>query len=123
MVRKKSTINRNLAKELYEFIETFYNTAHYSVAIICAYLFCICFPQSTTINNAACDLAREVASEGDALVAGSLSTVACHHSIDAEGKGKEWVQEQFRKQCNVFRDKDVDFILAEVFLFSFNFVQ
>ena len=62
------------------------------------------------INNAACDLAREVANEGDALVAGGLSPVPGYK----EGKGKEFVQGEFRKQCNVFKEKDVDFLLGEV---------
>ena len=62
------------------------------------------------INNAACDLAREVANEGGALVAGGLSPVPGYK----EGKGKEFVQGEFRKQCNVFKEKDVDFLLGEV---------
>ncbi|XP_072045944.1 betaine--homocysteine S-methyltransferase 1-like isoform X2 [Amphiura filiformis] len=66
---------------------------------------------SIEINDAACDLAREVANEGDALVAGGLSPVPSYR----EGKGKEFVQEEFRKQCKVFREKDVDFLIGEFF--------
>ena len=55
-------------------------------------------------------MAREVANEGDALVAGGLSPVPCY----SEGKGKERVQEEFRKQCQIFREKGVDFLLGEV---------
>ncbi len=66
--------------------------------------------QRADINNAACALAREVANEGGALVAGSLSSVPPY----AKRNEKEFVQEAFHKQCDVFVDKDVDFVLAEV---------
>lgn len=68
--------------------------------------------QWSSINEAACDLAREVADEGGALVAGSLSPVASY----AKGKGqKEEVQNEFRKQCEAFMRKKVDFLLGEFF--------
>ncbi|XP_071504432.1 betaine--homocysteine S-methyltransferase 1-like [Diadema antillarum] len=63
------------------------------------------------LNNAACDLAREVAEEGDALVAGSLSPIPGY----MHGKGKEFVQSEFRKQCDIFVNKKVDFLMGEFF--------
>lgn len=66
---------------------------------------------STEVNSAACDLAREVADEGGALVAGCLSPVPGY----SEGKGKQFVQEECRKQCQVFDKKGVDFLLGEFF--------
>ena len=68
------------------------------------------FTQWRTLNNAACDLAREVADEGGALVAGGLSPVPAF----SEGKGKEFVQNEFKQQCDLFVNKRVDFLLGEV---------
>ncbi|XP_038066777.1 betaine--homocysteine S-methyltransferase 1-like [Patiria miniata] len=64
-----------------------------------------------TLNLQACDLARQVASQGDALVAGGLSPVMCY-CVD---KGKDNVQKEFKKQLDVFMEKDVDFVLGEFF--------
>jgi betaine-homocysteine S-methyltransferase len=63
------------------------------------------------INQAACDLAREVANEGDALVLGGI----CQTPSYLSGKGKEAVQAEFRKQIEVFTKNKVDFLLAEYF--------
>ncbi len=73
---------------------------------MCLFLKCV------EINNAGCDLAREVANEGNALVAGGLSPVL-PGGVEPEGK-KELAQGEFRKQCNIFREKNVDFVLGEV---------
>ena len=62
------------------------------------------------MNQAACDLAREVANEGDALVAGNLSQTPSYMS----GLGKEVVQREFQKQVDIFVKNDVDFLLGEV---------
>ncbi|XP_038066766.1 betaine--homocysteine S-methyltransferase 1-like [Patiria miniata] len=64
------------------------------------------------INSAAVDIARGVAEEGDALVAGSVSPV----SSIAFKKGKEHVVGEFTKQMATFREKKVDFLLGEFFI-------
>ncbi|XP_072045474.1 betaine--homocysteine S-methyltransferase 1-like [Amphiura filiformis] len=66
---------------------------------------------SAEINNSACDLAREVADEGDALVAGSLSPLPAY----VEKKSKAYIQEEFRKQCEVYVEKGADFLLGEFY--------
>ncbi|XP_071796291.1 betaine--homocysteine S-methyltransferase 1-like [Asterias amurensis] len=63
------------------------------------------------INAAAVDLAKEVAQEGGALVAGSVSPV----SQVSFGKGKKYCQDAFRQQLTIFKDKGVDFLLGEFF--------
>ncbi|XP_077478656.1 betaine--homocysteine S-methyltransferase 1 [Stigmatopora argus] len=63
------------------------------------------------INEAACDLAREVADEGDALVAGGVSQTPSYLSC----KSKDDVQAIFKKQMEVFISKKVDFLIAEYF--------
>ncbi|XP_038071969.1 betaine--homocysteine S-methyltransferase 1-like [Patiria miniata] len=63
------------------------------------------------VNSAACQIAKEVADEGNALVAGGVSQTPNYLS----GSGKEAVQEQFRKQAEVFIKNDVDFLIAEYF--------
>lgn len=67
-------------------------------------------PQGRQINEAACDLAREVANEGDALVAGGVSQTPAYLS----GKTEEEVKAIFMKQIDVFVQKNVDFLIAEV---------
>jgi len=62
------------------------------------------------INQAACDLAKEVASKGDALVAGNISQVPAY----LKGLGKEAVQKEFKKQTDIFVKNDVDFLIGEV---------
>ncbi|XP_055931359.1 betaine--homocysteine S-methyltransferase 1-like [Argiope bruennichi] len=63
------------------------------------------------INEAACRIAREVANEGDALVAGGISQTPSYLS----GKGKKSVQDEFRKQVQVFVNNKVDFLICEYF--------
>jgi len=62
------------------------------------------------INQAACDLAKDVASKGDALVAGNISQVPAYLT----GLGKEEVQKEFKKQTDIFVKNDVDFLIGEV---------
>lgn len=74
-------------------------------------MFFFCFIlQGAQINEAACDLAREVANEGDALVAGGVSQTPSYLSC----KSKADVKAIFRKQLDVFIKKNVDFLIAEV---------
>ncbi|KAK3722802.1 hypothetical protein QZH41_020010, partial [Actinostola sp. cb2023] len=63
------------------------------------------------VNQAACDLAREVANEGDALVAGNI----CQLPSYLTGAGKEVCQAQFNRQLDVFIKNDVDFLIGELF--------
>ncbi|KAM3874518.1 betaine--homocysteine S-methyltransferase 1 isoform 2-T2 [Diretmus argenteus] len=63
------------------------------------------------INEAACDLAREVADEGDAMVAGGVSQTPAYLSCKSEDE----VKAIFKKQIDVFVQKNVDFIIAEYF--------
>ncbi|NWU53990.1 BHMT1 methyltransferase, partial [Dromas ardeola] len=63
------------------------------------------------VNEAACDIAREVANEGDALVAGGVSQTPSYLSC----KDKAEVKAAFRKQLEVFMKKNVDFLIAEYF--------
>ncbi|XP_057686997.1 betaine--homocysteine S-methyltransferase 1-like isoform X2 [Corythoichthys intestinalis] len=63
------------------------------------------------INEAACDLAREVAGEGDALVAGGVSQTPAYMSCESEAH----VKTIFKKQLEVFTKKNVDFLIVEYF--------
>ncbi|XP_073440258.1 betaine--homocysteine S-methyltransferase 1 isoform X1 [Dendrobates tinctorius] len=63
------------------------------------------------VNEAACDIAREVANEGDALVAGGVSQTPSYLSCKSESE----VKAIFRKQLDVFVKKNVDFLIAEYF--------
>ncbi|XP_011375599.1 S-methylmethionine--homocysteine S-methyltransferase BHMT2 [Pteropus vampyrus] len=63
------------------------------------------------VNATACDLAREVASKGDALVAGGI----CQTSIYKHSKDEARVKKLFRLQLEVFARKNVDFLIAEYF--------
>lgn len=63
------------------------------------------------VNKAACDIAREVANEGNALVAGGV----CQTPSYLSGEGKAVVQGHFQKQVDVFVANKVDFIIAEYF--------
>lgn len=62
------------------------------------------------VNEAACDLAREVANEGDGLVAGGVSQTPSYLSCKSETD----VKAIFKKQMDVFIKKNVDFLIAEV---------
>ena len=66
--------------------------------------------QGQAINQSACSIAKEVASEGDALVAGGI----CQTPSYLSGKGKAAVQQEFQKQVEVFVQNDLDFIICEV---------
>merc|ERR550539_1111646 len=63
------------------------------------------------INRAAASLAKQVASEGDALTLGGISQTPSY----LEGKGKEAVQAVFKKQIDVFVEEGLDFVLCEYF--------
>lgn len=63
------------------------------------------------INAEACKIAREVAEEGDALVAGGLSQTPSYLS----GAGKAAVQKEFKVQLDQFVKNKVDFIICEYF--------
>ncbi|XP_076332396.1 betaine--homocysteine S-methyltransferase 1-like isoform X2 [Tachypleus tridentatus] len=63
------------------------------------------------INNEACKLAREVSEEGDCLVAGGFA----QHPNYQPGTNKKKVQEDFRKQVDVFVENGVDFLICEYF--------
>lgn len=64
------------------------------------------------INAAACKIAREVANEGGALVAGGLSQCPTYLS----GQPKEKVQAEFKVQLDQFVKNEVDFLICEVSL-------
>jgi len=65
----------------------------------------------TKVNDEACRLAREVADEGGALVAGGI----CQTPTYLSGGGKEKVQQEFQKQVDSFMRNKVDFIICEYF--------
>ncbi|TRY65178.1 hypothetical protein DNTS_009418 [Danionella cerebrum] len=71
----------------------------------------VCRVQGQQINEAACDLAREVANEGDALVAGGVSQTPSYLSCKSEAE----VKKTFQKQLDVFIRKNVDLLIAEYF--------
>lgn len=62
------------------------------------------------MNAAACDLAQEVASGGDAMVAGGI----CQTSLYKYHKDESRIKNIFRLQLEVFARKNVDFLIAEV---------
>ncbi|KAH0520466.1 Betaine--homocysteine S-methyltransferase 1 [Microtus ochrogaster] len=63
------------------------------------------------VNEAACDIARQVADEGDALVAGGVSQTPSYLSCKSEIE----VKKIFQQQLEVFMRKNVDFLIAEYF--------
>jgi len=63
------------------------------------------------INNDACVIAKEVADKYGCLVAGGISQTPDYLS----GKGKEAVQNQFKKQLACFKNNKVDFMIAEYY--------
>ncbi|XP_032759923.1 betaine--homocysteine S-methyltransferase 1-like [Rattus rattus] len=63
------------------------------------------------INEAACDIARQVADERDALVAGGMSQTPSYLSCRSETE----VKKIFHQQLEVFMKKNVDFLIAEYF--------
>jgi len=64
-----------------------------------------------SINKAACDLAHEVANEGNGIVCGGISQTPTYLS----GLGEEKTKAIFQKQVDVFVENKVDFLLAEYF--------
>ncbi|XP_050803016.1 betaine--homocysteine S-methyltransferase 1 [Gopherus flavomarginatus] len=64
-----------------------------------------------TVNEAACDIAKEVAKGEDALVAGGVSQTPTYLS----GRDEAEVKAIFRQQLDVFVKKNVDFLIAEYF--------
>ncbi|RDD45142.1 Betaine--homocysteine S-methyltransferase 1 [Trichoplax sp. H2] len=63
------------------------------------------------VNEAACKIAREVANEGDALIAGGM----CQTPTYLSGGNKETVQIEFQKQADAFVKCGVDFLICEYF--------
>jgi len=61
------------------------------------------------INDAACQIVHEVADEYGCLVAGPISTTSAY----TEKAGKDVVQKEVRFQVDIFKDKNVDFLIAE----------
>lgn len=72
----------------------------------------LCAIQGAQINEAACDLAREVANQGNALVAGCMSKTPCY----VNSRNETEVKAIFKKQMDDFLKKDIDFFIAEVSL-------
>ncbi|GFY62608.1 betaine--homocysteine S-methyltransferase 1 [Trichonephila inaurata madagascariensis] len=71
----------------------------------------VCCYRVTTSTRLPAKSLREVASEGDALVAGGISQTPSYLSR----KGRKAVQEEFRKQVQVFVKNKVDFLICEYF--------
>jgi len=68
--------------------------------------------QADEINEAACRIAHEVASEGNAIVCGSFSPVKSFRQGD---KGSiPAARAEFEAQLAIFKKHKVDFVLAEV---------
>jgi betaine-homocysteine S-methyltransferase len=65
------------------------------------------------MNRAAVRIAREVAAEGDALVAGNLSCTWAYGPEDASSH--RHVREMFDRQLAVMTEGGVDFVIAETF--------
>uniref|UniRef100_A0A3Q1FMG8 Betaine--homocysteine S-methyltransferase 1-like n=1 Tax=Acanthochromis polyacanthus TaxID=80966 RepID=A0A3Q1FMG8_9TELE len=63
------------------------------------------------INDAACNMAREVADEGGALVAGGVSQTPCY----VQSHNETEVKAIFKKQMDDFLKKDIDFLVVEYF--------
>ncbi len=62
------------------------------------------------IDRAAAALAKQVAAEGDALTLGGI----CQCPSYLSGAPKDVVQQEFRKQIQVFDEEGLDFLLCEV---------
>lgn len=83
----------------------FASISHGNVTILYIHPF-----QGQKVNEAACDIARQVADEGDALVAGGVSQTPSYLSCKSETE----VKKVFQQQLEVFMKKNVDFLIAEV---------
>lgn len=66
---------------------------------------------TSQINEAACEISREVADNYGCLVAGGISQTPDYLS----GKGKDAVKGQFQKQIDCFKKHNVDFMIAEYY--------
>ena len=60
-----------------------------------------------------------MAAEYGCLVAGPLSTTLSYKN----NLGKEAVQQEFQRQVNVFKDQNVDFLIAEVSFVIFHLTE
>lgn len=69
--------------------------------------------QVEAINRAAVKIARQVAAEGDALVAGNLSLTWAYDPEDRKSPGR--VRELFDLQLQTMVEGGVDFVIAETF--------
>lgn len=63
------------------------------------------------INQAACDLARDVATDYDQMVAGGI----CQTPIYLTTQDEKQVKDMLGAQCDVFADNNVDLMIAEYF--------
>jgi betaine-homocysteine S-methyltransferase len=63
------------------------------------------------INKAACDLAREVATQFNGFAAGGI----CQTPIYLTTRDEKQVKAMLGAQCDVFMDENVDFMIAEYF--------
>jgi methionine synthase I (cobalamin-dependent) len=64
------------------------------------------------VNQASCDLAKQVSKEFGCLWLGGV----CQTPTYLSDGNKEKVQEEFRKQTKVFVENKADFLLAEVWI-------
>ena len=64
------------------------------------------------LNRQALRLAREVAAEGDALVAGNICNTWAYDPDDPEGSGRV-VREMYREQVRWAAEEGADFVIAE----------
>ncbi|XP_078345626.1 betaine--homocysteine S-methyltransferase 1-like isoform X2 [Oculina patagonica] len=80
--------------------------------VIQAFTFSLDDDVPNTINQAACDLAKGVAQEGGAYLAGSICQTGTLYS---KGAGKKVVMKKFREQIEIFIQNNVDILIAEFF--------
>ena len=62
-------------------------------------------------TKTACRLSSEVIKEGNLLLAGGLSQT----SVFLDNRDEDRVKEIFRKQCEIFKNNNVDFMIVEYF--------
>ena len=70
--------------------------------------------QPQQINQAPCDIARQVAREKNTLVAGGITQTKCYTYM--EMKDKQLVQSEIRQNAEILLENNVDFIILEVLL-------
>merc|ERR1719369_436887 len=73
--------------------------------------YCSFTPQQ--INQAACDIARQVAKEKNTLVAGGITQTKCYTYMEV--KDKQLVQSEIRQNAEILLENNVDFIILEYF--------